>query len=787
MNELKRKLEIKEGDVKRKYRDIQNLQLEVTRHQKEIKALNEEVQTVRDRNELLQASLTTARATIAGQTAQLEEAAESNRSLLRVKEVEAALADATKTVARLENDVAQLRAKSADGLQKGHASELERLRRQLEAAEKAEEAAKNDAFDSQLKMDRLTSDNAAYAKEIDTLRKNLSAARNQALCSADATGERDKALQAKERALEAALTETERLKSSLKVRNETNASLRADIEELRLAALASEGVAQDRARLEGLEKENASLRQELGVAAADADGKGSTLQRLEADKAKLKKQLEAVTATMSAHALEIQQQHAAAAAYKTELKALGKEVARLRGENRDMRGHADELRELPLLKERELLTTKQAVAAALRERHAAEEATAAERRQRQAAEEISRSLKQRVAYLMDQMEQVGEVRAAWVQQKAVLKAQVGALHAANVALRGRRLEGGVGAGVGREDATEGAPGYKRRSYGRQDHEEEEEEDEDDDEDAYKQEQDDDEECDDEENRQTDVERAFLTEIAAADTGGKRKKGKRGPRGPRGQDEGAEETKGGRRRPCGDAAGVAMGTRDTANVADGDVQTAAERAIERAMFDTVCAFTSGAAGATHVGAAAANKTDAFTFRAAQGDDGTWELYYSDRDRDRARREGEWGGLGGPAGKDARDRLAQKTIGDELLAALLLPAFLQFCQHQSADRVAALLVSKLALVLNFHVHAVSEAHALLREARMETAALLARVGYAGDRVRAAKQAYTRERLAKQVSPLVKKKTACCALMSGCIARRCHDPDRRTCSSTSRKRCG
>ena len=57
------------------------------------------------------------------------------------------------------------------------------------------------------------------------------------------------------------------------------------------------------------------------------------------------------------------------------------------------------------------------------------------------------------------------------------------------------------------------------------------------------------------------------------------------------------------------------------------------------------------------------------------------------------------------------------------------------------------SKLVLILNFHMNIVAETLSYLREARMETAALLSRVSYATDRTIATKQHYTRERLAKQ----------------------------------------
>ena len=99
------------------------------------------------------------------------------------------------------------------------------------------------------------------------------------------------------------------------------------------------------------------------------------------------------------------------------------------------------------------------------------------------------------------------------------------------------------------------------------------------------------------------------------------------------------------------------------------------------------------------------------------------------------------------KETRDRLAKKVLGDELLTLLKIPMFLQFCSRQPKDRIPTLLTSKIVLILNFHMNIVAETLSSLRQARMETAALLSRVSYATDRLVTTKQHYTRERLAKQ----------------------------------------
>ena len=170
LNELKRKLEIKEGDIKRKQRELLLRQDEVLKAQKENKSLIEEIQTVRDRNELLQQSLTTARATIASQSSQLEEAAEINKSVLRVKELETSLQDATKTIARMEGELIQLRSTAS---QKDGSREMDRLRNTLDTAKKAEEKAKTEVFDMQFKLDRMQTDNASLNTEIETVRRLL--------------------------------------------------------------------------------------------------------------------------------------------------------------------------------------------------------------------------------------------------------------------------------------------------------------------------------------------------------------------------------------------------------------------------------------------------------------------------------------------------------------------------------------------------------------------------------------------------------------------------------------
>ena len=317
LNELKRKLEIKEGDIKRKQRELLLRQDELLKAQKENKSLVEEIQTVRDRNELLQQSLTTARATIASQTSQLDEAAEINKSVLRVKELESSLQDATKTIARMEGELIQFRNTAS---QKDSTREMDRLRNKLDTARKAEETAKTELFDMQFKLDRIQADNDSLNTEIETVRRLLATARNQASSNAEACGKQDKTLMAKDATIEELLTENERMKSSLRVRNETNASLRVQIEELHIQHQTKEMNEQERERLLTLERENAALKKQSNDLNVEAEGKGNSLQRMEQEKQRLKKQLDTVTSTMTAHAQEIQQHIAAATAYKSELK-----------------------------------------------------------------------------------------------------------------------------------------------------------------------------------------------------------------------------------------------------------------------------------------------------------------------------------------------------------------------------------------------------------------------------------------------------------------------------------
>ena len=317
LNELKRKLEIKEGDIKRKQRELLLRQDEVLKAQKEIKSLVEEVQTVRDRNELLQQSLTTARATIASQSSQLEEASEINKSVIRVKDLESSLQDATKTIARMEGELIQFRNTAS---QRDSTKEMDRLRNKLDAAKKSEESAKTEVFDMQFKLDRIQADNGSLNTEIETVRRLLATARNQASLNAEACGKQDKTLMAKDSTIEELLTENERMKSSLRVRNETNASLRVQIEELHIQHQTKEMNEQERERLALLERENAALKKQSSDLNVEAEGKGTSLLRIEQEKQRLKKQLDSVTSTLSAHALEIQQHIAAATAYKSELK-----------------------------------------------------------------------------------------------------------------------------------------------------------------------------------------------------------------------------------------------------------------------------------------------------------------------------------------------------------------------------------------------------------------------------------------------------------------------------------
>jgi chromosome segregation ATPase len=151
LNECKRKLEKRESDLKRKERESSGFQSELVKSQKEFKSARAELSSIRERNEQLQHSLTTARETIATQETKLRDIEDSDLSNDRLKKTETALIAMSDKVKGLENELETLRKAPSTSLD----DEVGRLQTLLNLSKFSEDSLKTDVTNLQLASDKV--------------------------------------------------------------------------------------------------------------------------------------------------------------------------------------------------------------------------------------------------------------------------------------------------------------------------------------------------------------------------------------------------------------------------------------------------------------------------------------------------------------------------------------------------------------------------------------------------------------------------------------------------------
>ena len=244
-NELKRKLDRKEVDYKRKEKECVGYQKEIARIHKEVKLSAAEMQSLRDRNDQLQQSLINSR--LLSQNARDD--ADSKLSNTRIRELESALGASIHKFNISESDNESLK-QTVQLLQ----SKLQNFESQVESLRSSESKAVDElvAYRTETKTkeavldEKLKSANAAMKELTDAniTINNLRSEIEQRKLQSDQS----------ERAFNDLKEDFRKLRSTLEVRSETNSVLRAQLEEINGSKFT---ISKDEMeRLKGFETEN---------------------------------------------------------------------------------------------------------------------------------------------------------------------------------------------------------------------------------------------------------------------------------------------------------------------------------------------------------------------------------------------------------------------------------------------------------------------------------------------------------------------------------------------------
>ena len=260
-------------------------------------------------------------------------------------------------------------------------------------------------------------------------------------------------LNANDKTLADQAAEVRQLKNAMQIRNETNNVLRNQMEEMNDNNFVLSKTEMNHFRK--MEQENEQFQARIKDLVKSVELHMDLLQRAEAESAAMRSKADDAIQQLAEIRRKSDEKTQLSETDATTLKYLKKEIVKLRNENKDLSQKLDvaqaELHGLQSLRggaagagmngfkgDHEQIfdgvnnpkkPMSSSAAAALEH----------EKTSRHAAEEAARALRNRLSFLLEQMEQASQLAATWQEQKAILKAEIGSLLRANHDLRERLL------------------------------------------------------------------------------------------------------------------------------------------------------------------------------------------------------------------------------------------------------------------------------------------------------------------------------------------------------------
>ena len=302
--------------------------------------------------------------------------------------------------------------------------------------------AMQDVQDLNVKVKLLQAQISDKDEKISELEKTLEKARDSERRFKSMTEHQSMLLSAHDKTLVDQAAEIKSLKNAIQVRNDTNNSLRNQVEELSDNNFVLSKSEMD--HLRKMEKDNESYQTRIRDLVKSVELHMDLLQRAEAESAVLRAQAEENSALVAEYKKKSEERVQLSETDHTTLKFLKKEVVKLRNENKDLSQRCEtasaELQAMQSLRGGvagagmpSLRNEGDGTVGLKKMPNGGEQ----DRQLRCAAEEATRALRNRMSFLLEQMEQASQLAASWQEQKAILKAEIGSLLRANHDLRER--------------------------------------------------------------------------------------------------------------------------------------------------------------------------------------------------------------------------------------------------------------------------------------------------------------------------------------------------------------
>ncbi len=533
---------------------------------------------------------------------------------------------------------------------------------------------------AKVKAAQLLIDN--YESEADRMRNEIGNARSDILTLRGTIDEKQKDLNMSHKDLAEAKSDVSKLKAVLSVRSETNGVLRQQLEEMN-----GNSFVISKAEMEKFKR----IEREFGDQAQKIKNldRSLLLQMDISTKAEitLEEMRERVTVAedkFSSINIELLETRKKIGSTGDREKILKREVIKLRKEKADIVDELMELQNDPFAGDEEIKKMREILAGTSKAKQEEFEEKVKEARKRKLAEESLSALRNRIAFLLEQQEQSSILAAQWQEQKSVFKSEIEALHDINNGLR-YRLSKIQGEFVSRHipkvvNAYEKYDESGDRAF--------------------------------EESKAGDSERLLLQ-------GGNVLSGKSN----RGLDSLGE--------PFDQSSAHAF-------------PVSIESFVERSLFDTICAFSSGKRSQP----ATARKGGGDGFKMAKVTmivkKPAFIVQHKGRDDTKVE-------IGLTSQVTAKGKEVEEAAASELLVGTQINAFLNFCQSRPPNRVASLWAEKVCALLNFQYNFIQDMTDQLGSARLDLSQATSRVAVMDQRMQDLRLKFSLERTAKQKNAL------------------------------------
>ena len=683
--DYKRKLEIKTTDLLWKDRESAGYQAELKKWRKECKTLGVDLSASKEYSEQLLKKLTTAQTLIAQQAASLKSVEAAIDLTEKLKKSEASLTATGKKLRHSEAEVKILRDKPPLPSQE----ELKRLTSNLKKCKVSENSFKTELTSIHKQLEISQQRNKNFEHEVEESRKAVETSMSLDLLRTSLMTANNITITEKEKTIFDLKNEMRILDSTASASRDENLNLVGRLEKLTIDHTNLQNEKDSSVRR--LENELDHLREILKDLEYTAIDREEIYCAMTDETVTLRSSLkEATTNLASFSALAIDTKESTSVD-KADIKSLKNNILRLRNQNQDLKLQIYQIKDTPHMKERELINLHHLAASAMKERQEIQDLIVVERKLRKTAESAINSLNSELLFHQRQSDQMAELRMTWTDQKLVLKTEIASLHQSNKLLRKRIMTLDRIPLIPHENTMEKSDGNG--------------------------------------NHKSSIVIAsefssIPIPIVSHDSSNSNSNSNSYSNSNRSHD------------------GLDMNNTDhisnlkeissTSHTTSTHtaLQKKAEKAVERAMFDIICAFSS----ANDLPATRKNKLNensgVYDVRQSSNKNGFYEVYFKKKNE------------------------SSSIDAEEILEDLQIEEFMKFLQNKKENGIVkdsflfSLFAEKLASILNYHRYNVHTVHQQLLTVRMENTALLSRTTNLKARLNTAKTLLTQERAWKKV---------------------------------------